>query len=74
VPSRGSNDLLDRLALDEVLAPNTRNRFHNQHPYARFELKWEAYDSHTSGGQFWTPIPNDIQIALCLNWSIIRCS
>src|ERR1700752_5303097 len=25
-------DLLDRLALDEVLAPNPRNRLHDQHP------------------------------------------
>jgi len=24
-------DLLDRPALDEVLAPNARNRFHDQH-------------------------------------------
>src|SRR6266481_2421974 len=25
-------DLLDRLALDEVLTPNPRNRLHDQHP------------------------------------------
>ena len=51
-------DLLDRLALDEVLAPNPRNRFHDQHPLTtRFESKREACNGHTSGGQFWTPIP-----------------
>jgi hypothetical protein len=27
-----AGDLLDRLALDEVLAPNPRNRLHDQHP------------------------------------------
>ena len=51
-------DLLDRLALDEVLAPNPRNRFHDQHPLTtRFESKREACNGHTSGGHFWTPIP-----------------
>ncbi len=51
-------DLLDRLAFDEVLAPNPRNRFHNQHPLTtRFESKQEACNGHTSGGHFWTPIP-----------------
>ena len=51
-------DLLDRLALDEVFAPNPRNRFHDQHPLTtRFEPKREACNGHTSGGHFWTPIP-----------------
>ena len=51
-------DLLDRLALDEVLAPYPRNRLHDQHPLTtRFESKREACYGHTSGGHFWTPIP-----------------
>ena len=51
-------DLPDRLALDEVLAPNPRNRLHDQHSLTtRFESKREACNGHTSGGQFWTPIP-----------------
>jgi hypothetical protein len=42
-----------------MLAPNPRNRLHDQHPLsARFEPKWAACNGHTSGGQFCrTPIP-----------------
>jgi hypothetical protein len=51
-------DLLDRLALDEVLAPNPCNRLHDQHCLTtRFESKREACGGYTSGGHFWTPIP-----------------
>jgi hypothetical protein len=51
-------NLLDRLALDEVLAPNPRNCLHDQHPLTtRSGSKREACYGHTSGGQFWTPIP-----------------
>ena len=49
----GPGDLLDRLALDEALAPNPRNRFHDQHSLTtRFEFKREACNGHTSGGHF----------------------
>src|SRR6516225_2214138 len=51
-------NLLDRLALDEVLASNPRNRLHDQHPLTtRFESKRVACNGLTSGGHFWTPIP-----------------
>ena len=39
-----------------MLAPNPRNRLHDQHPpTTRFESKRVACNSHTSGGQFCTP-------------------
>ena len=49
---------LDRLALEEMLAPNPTNRLHCQHsPTARFESKRAAHQAQLGGGQFWTPIP-----------------
>jgi hypothetical protein len=51
-------DFLNRLALDEVLAPYPRYCLHDQHPLATaFESKREACYGHTSGGHFWMPIP-----------------
>src|SRR5271157_57965 len=51
-------DLPDRLALDEMLAPNPANRLHRQHASpARFESEASSATGQTSGGQFWTPIP-----------------
>src|SRR5262249_55617159 len=51
-------DLLDCLALDEVLAPNPRNCFHDQHPLTPApNQSGKSARAHTSGGQFWTPIP-----------------
>jgi hypothetical protein len=45
------SSLLDRLALDEVLASNPRNRLHDQHPLTtRFESKRVACNGLTSGG------------------------
>src|SRR5271169_1351514 len=47
--SKLSDSVAGELPLDEVLAPNLRNRFYDQHPLGtRFESKREAGDSHTS--------------------------
>src|SRR6266567_1809206 len=68
-------DFFDRLALEEMLAPNPTNRLHCQHsPTARFESKraahqaqWEGVNfgrrSPSSGGQNCTPNNKQSRIA-----------
>lgn len=47
------DDLLDRLALEEMLAPNPANRVHCQHsPTTHFEPKREAHQAEWEGGNF----------------------
>ena len=44
-------DFFDRLALDEMLAPNPANRLHCQHsPTARFESEASSASGQPSGG------------------------
>lgn len=50
-------DLLDRLALDEMLAPYPGNRLHDQHLRPPALLRSRQRNRPTLGGQFWTPIP-----------------
>ncbi len=51
-------DFFDRLALDEMLAPNPANRLHCQHsPTARFESrKRAAHQANLQGVKIWAPI------------------
>src|SRR6516162_3859402 len=52
-----TGDLLDRLALDQMLAPYPADRLHNQHPPPPARNKAGSPAVQDSGGQFWTPIP-----------------
>jgi hypothetical protein len=54
---QGAGDLLDRLALDKMLAPYPTDRLHNQHPPRPLRDKAGRRPNRISGGQFWTPIP-----------------
>src|SRR3974390_3074166 len=49
-PPKVPGDLLDRLALDKVLAPNPRNRLHDTHPPPPASLKSRQRNSPTYGG------------------------
>ncbi len=45
-----TRDLFDRLALDKVLAPNARNRLHDQHPPPPAPFESRQRNSPTYGG------------------------
>ena len=54
----GPRDLSDRLAFDEMLAPNPADRLHCQHfPHRSLRIKASSASGPMGGGQFWTPIP-----------------